>query len=914
MKENLIEKNLCEHIKEKNSVFVFPTQVAADLWADRIISVSEVTAVAMKRFCAWDDFKGSSIRSKHQNKTSVPAVMRKMFASQIVAENKLKPFLKNIIVPEFADNASGFTNYISSLLPSLSLWKKYFEMSKTLSDDEDNDLLELHKRYSDFLNKHDFFDPAWEIPPFNSDGNHYYIFFPEILSDYIEYKNILEQSPEDITIIHLPETSSEENGAVNFFSNSRTEIRYVSLYLRKLHEEKNISWSDMAVSIPDMDSYGAYVQRDFSIYQIPFVMRSAKPLTSTGAGNLFTQIKDCVSSEFSYESIKTLLLNTELPWNCEEINTELIEFGQENNCICSYEYDGEKIDVWTKSYRNSKDKNVLDHYRKLNHALKALVNAESYKQIREKYFAFRNSFFEMSRCSPVSDRILSRCISELGSLIDLEEKYPECKVPSPFNFFVNELSETNYLEQTNERGVQLLPYKLASCAPFAVHVILDSSQASLAVVYKQFGFLREDKREKLIGKGKKVEDPNVTEQFISLYKMNSMKEQTFFSASSKTFSGYGQANSYLEEKDFTKSTEELSELKEDSFIQEKEWILSEEEKSFPEQISAAAKMGFDFWKECYTGVSADREEEMFSQTKEYLTQKRYVDGKLKISPTHLRKFFECPRKWLFQYIIGLEEQNNEAQLMDAYAIGNLNHKIMQLFCQTLMSNNYLLKTKDENSAELNEEYKTILVESIERAIVEEKNSFLAKELLQTTKQALIDQISVTAGKFSLEYSGCEILAVEKEFTYEIPEKNILCVGKIDCLLRNPADGNIILVDFKTSDGAIPKTLVWKEPEEGKEPVLPDFQMPMYVYLLKNQKIPVEVDECCFYNLSKCKPKKLDLENFEVTINKMLECVDHYSDTVTKADFTTTASSDFEVCSSCFYRAVCRKTFTVGKLD
>lgn len=911
MKENLIEKILCEHIKEKKSVFVFPTQTAADLWADRIICVSNVTAVAMKRFCAWDDFKGSSIKSQHQDKTSVPSVMRKIFASQIVEENKIKPFFKNIIVPEYAQNAAGFTNYISSLLPSLSLWKKYFEQSKCICDDEDKDLLELYERYSKFLEKHNLFDPAWETPPFNSDGNHYYIFFPEILSDYTEYKNILEQSPEDITIIHLPQSSLKENGTVNFFSNSRTEIRYVSLYLRKLHEEKNISWSDMAVSIPDMENYGPYVERDFSIYEIPFVMRYAKPLATTGAGSLFEQMKSCVSSDFSFESIKTLFLNTELPWNDEEKKSNLIKFGQENNCICSYEYKGEKVDVWNKSYRGSKDKEVLDYYRKLNHSLKAIVNAESFKEIREKYFAFRSAFFEMSKCSPKSDKILSRCISELGALIDLEEEFPECKILLPFSFFVNELTQTNYLEQTNERGVQLLPYKLASCAPFAVHVILDSSQASLAVVYKQFNFLREDKRERLIGKGKKVEDPNVTEQFINLYNMNSIEEPVFFSAASKTFSGYGQANSYLTEKDFSKKKDEPRELNEDSYVLEKKWLSSEEKESFPELISAVAKLGFEVWKKCYDGVCPSREEQMFTQVKERLTQKRYADGKLSISPTHLRKFFECPRKWLLKYIIGIEEQNNEAELMDVYAIGNLNHKIMQLFCQTLMDSNLLLKA-EENV--LDEGYRKILLESIDKAIIEERNSFLAKELLQTTKQALVEKISATAGCFSQTYSGYEIIAVEKELEYEIPEKNILCVGKIDCLLRNPADGNIVLVDFKTSGGAIPKTLVWKEPAENEEEKLPDFQMPMYVYLLKNLTIPVEVNECCFYNMKDCCPTAIELTDFDVTINKMLECVEVYSDTVTKTDFTTTASSEFEVCNSCSYRAVCRKTFTVGKFD
>ena len=67
MKENLIEKTLKEHVKERDAVFVFPTQIAASLWADRIIEISDCTAVAMGRFIAWDKFKGEAVRGENQS-------------------------------------------------------------------------------------------------------------------------------------------------------------------------------------------------------------------------------------------------------------------------------------------------------------------------------------------------------------------------------------------------------------------------------------------------------------------------------------------------------------------------------------------------------------------------------------------------------------------------------------------------------------------------------------------------------------------------------------------------------------------------------------------------------------------------------------------------------------------------------
>ena len=198
--KNLIEQTIKNHIHEQTSVFVFPTQTAADLWADRATNpaVTDVTVVAMERFIAWDDFKGKSIRTTQKDKRSVPAAMRTIFAANLISENAANPFFKNIIPPAYAKSANGFMNWLAGLLPSLLLWKEYFEAGQQQGnkvDDEDDDLLLLYKRYKAFLDGHNLFDPAWEKPPFKPDGNHYYIFFPEILSGDCKIKKSRTQQP-----------------------------------------------------------------------------------------------------------------------------------------------------------------------------------------------------------------------------------------------------------------------------------------------------------------------------------------------------------------------------------------------------------------------------------------------------------------------------------------------------------------------------------------------------------------------------------------------------------------------------------------------------------------------------------------------------------------------------------------------
>lgn len=910
MNTNLIENTILENIQNQAAVFVFPTQTAADLWADKIIKISTVKAVAMERFLAWDTFKGSSIKSQQKNKTSIPSTLRLIFTDQILWENKKSPFFKSIIPPEYADTASGFINWISGLLPSLSVWKSYFEKSNKAPDKEDEDYLKLYELYSDFLEKNNMFDPAWEKPPFNKDGNHYFIFFPEILSDYSEYKTLLEASSSDITLIHLPEEKLY-NPEVQFYSNSRTELRSVALQLRMLHEEKNIPWDEIAISVPDMDNYGPYLDRELDLYEIPHVMRYAKPLTSSGGGSFFVQIQECVNSNFTFESIKNLLLNSELPWKEPDLSSQLIEFGQDNNCICSFKYNDNIIDVWKKSFSDNPNRNILveNYYRNLNEQLKAIVNAESFDEIRSAYFAFRSKFFDMTKCAENTDKLISRCISELGALIDLERDFPECKVSSPYSFFITQLEGTNYLAQTKDCGVQLLPYKTGAAAPFKCHVIIDASQTGISVIYKKLSFLREDKRQLLLG----TDDANVTEHFIQLYAMNSENEP-IFTAASKTFTGYAQSSSYLIEKicinNSKKGYKEPDFLNDDFYLKEKAFFL-DKEKNLAE-ITATSKQGFEFWKECQINDFSNPDT-VKENVNAAVKSKRFKDGKLSVSNTNLRNFFFCHRYWLIHSVIKLEPQINEAELMDPFAMGNLNHRILEFFCNSLKEKKLPL-TVTENG--LSEDYLEILEKCIDDAINEkDKYSYLARQLLLTTKNALTAQLKQTVTAFCEKFLDYTVYGTEIYLSCEIPEIETICDGYIDCLLQNPSDGGFALVDFKSSASGIPKNLyVQEEIPKGENETLPDFQMPLYLYLLENQATPIQAEECYFYNLKDCKFTEVELDSFQPTKDKLLDCIHTFEQFVRNQDYYSNPTQDYSTCNSCDYRAVCRKVFNVAKKD
>ncbi len=941
MAENLIEKTIREHILEKNAVFVFPTQIAADLWADRLIQTTEVTAVPMEKFMAWDKFKGEAVRGENQDKDPVPATMRSIFASVLIKKNAGNPFLKSLIVPEYAETAEGFANWIGSILPGLGLWKEYFDKTGGSGDDEDKDLEMLYTEYSAFLNKYNLFDPAWERPPFKDTGKIYYIFYPEINEDWEEYKKILEDSDKFIKLIKF-ENSSVIEGDVKLFGNARVEIKNVASVISALHREKGIEWSDIAVSVPDMDTYEPYIDRELSLMEIPHVTKNARPLGTTGAGCLFTQIKTCIDTENSYAAIKDLIFNRELPWKKQRLGEELIAFGQENHCICSFTYNDKKIDVWEKSLQeNCTNQLVSNFYHSLNKKLKKFAEAKSFAELREIYFEFRNEFFDMEKCSEKSNSVLGRCISELSSLIDLEQKFKECEVPSVLGFFTDYLSRKDYLGQTEKSGVQLLKYKNAASAPFGCQVIVDASQRGTSVIYKDLGFLNEEKRLKLL----KRTETNVSDKFIALYKMNSMLEEAYFTCSVRTLDGYSQATSYLNEVSLEKETDENILFPGNPYNSEKKWFLTNE--AFPQQITVTEKESFKNWLKMQSVGELVQDKALTIVGN--LEGKIIEDGKVKLSQSQLKTFYECPRKWLYKNYLSLEEQDNAAELMNKYASGSLYHKILELFCKNVREENLVLGV--DETGELDEKFSSILNKAIDEAIVYhdnyDKNCFLKKELLNTTKQTITETIFECVKSFCKIFNNCKVAGAEDWFNVETETYRFS--GRIDCLLQDNKNLQYYLVDFKNSAYSVPVENFYVQKDKKGEAVeipegqvleeqrLPDFQMPTYVYLMENCDHPVKVENACFFNIkdAKCYPvfgEEMDrrcprakqakdqsplfnIDEFKPSVEKTLECVNRFVERVKNSDFSINENvQSFSVCFECEYSTICRKTFNVGKKD
>lgn len=978
-----IKTILKENLTNQNVIFVFPTDIDCSSWIDWAVKNPEesgVKTVELRRFFPWDKFKEEFLCAKKSGYHAIPSILRKFFVHQVLLQNAKanknnQPdiIFSTIINSQFADNALFFTDWLAKNLSALDMWHNRFTQrygqNFQNADGEDKDYKKLYDLYCAFLEKHKMFEQAWEKPDFSESNFTFILFFPEILEDFLEYEVILKKLP-NIQICRIPELKNIKIKGT-FYENSRTEIRKTALKIREL-ADSGIEWNDIAVHIPDLESIRPYIEREFREYCIPFVCRAGVPFTKNCAGKVFELLNECKKSDFSYNSIRQLLLNGYIPWKKADENgfqsdwvQELIRAGCELHCLCSYKKDeiSEKTtDVWEETLKAGGNKTYshLEKYKALKKSILAITDANSFEKIEKNWFSFKETFLDEENFTQEADNILSRCIKYLEELISIEKSYFEqmdFKISNPFDFFVNELKNKTYTPQAKKSGVNIFKYKVAPCAAFKYNFVIDCSQNNMAISYKQLDFLNDIKRKEL-----GIGSVDVSKSFLWLYNKFHNESQQFFSCSENTFSGFAIPHNFIE-------TNEKSDKEESSFYQdkndfvrnEKEWFSREDSSTdfleTPQVFSKRQISQFNSWKEkIYSSKESSASYSVCQNLAQKVHKNLYSDARkinekipgsaediIKITQTDLSSFFNCPRKWLFSKILKLKEDSLETNLMDIYEMGNLYHLIIQKFLEKIKDKKInLICTQDENNPHQkdaknfgNSEQDVIsfLSKSFDEAVKERAyfKTPLVLEMLKSQKSKITDTIyNLMIKIFSNQnFSGATPSFLEKEFWAYIKEMNVCLYGKIDCILSSDdgESGFNSILDFKKTSvkSANQCWLNQKLTKDGENIyTLEDFQIPLYMKLTEKNGIPseyayfasVQSDE-----LKKIVPKTKNegREEYEDTINFAIELASEFRDSIENMNFQPIANSKqsgylFEptkTCLKCNFQSVCRTMFSVA---
>ena len=997
---NKIPVILTEHLQKKarrveEPLFVFPSDIAADTWSEWAVRHPEqsgVQAVALEDFTAWDKFKGAYLAGDVAEKVCIPALLRKLFVRSLIHQNLTERFITKIIPADDAETAYAFTDWLSKILPSLKLWhEKYTAFLKaehltaqTDPDAENQDYNALYTRYHAFLTAHHFFEPAWLEPDFIEKNKTIVLFYPELLEDFADYEDALSCA-DNVIAIRLPERAGANalpatqtvKPLAYKYPDARTELRRTVLHLRELHA-RGVRWTDMAVSVPDLETYRAYIKRECELYCVPVNIRSGEPLTKNCAGLIFSQLNDCYTSHFSYDSVRALLQNEYVPWkdDVRDVKENLIREGNRLRTICSYE-DGDahaprRIDSWIEALsRIPTDARELAFYKEIKSEVTRICEAASFSALHTAWLVFRQKFLAGDQFTSDANNILGRCISELNDIADIEARYVNAlklTVEKPFAFFLNELNGKTYRPQETLDGVSVFPYKLSAAAHFACQFVIDASQSNLDVPYQKLGFLNTEKRKRLLGEDAD-EQQNASAAFVRLY-AKTADDDVRFSYAEDSFAGFAIAHNALRVSETTAPCAELD--AEDFFKREqnrvRDWSgrarfgsvadktreVSVSERRTP-KITESQKNAFLAWAKRtrdfealppYTVCDA------LAHTITDVTQTNRHSDTLVATQTDLARFYPCPRKWVLSSALKLREETLDTSLMQTFDMGTINHKVLELWVQA-RAGSYLPVTDADGVFSDEDAVRTQVADFVTSAIhdttMDFKDSPLVLRALDAQREKIADGIMDFLHRLCTApqkpdapgyntaikgFGGYKVQGAEVALSGKTAD-GIALFGKIDCLLSDPESGDYVIIDYKNTAGAMPKTSALNADENG---LLGDFQMPMYVrlaetpveaayfYAIKDDRRVCAIDECA--GLSKA-AEDAGVENprqYNVFTARTVRLFEDYASDFAARVHTArfepvipkqkqgafVHAEPYVVCAGCAFKGICRTTFTVGE--
>ena len=933
---------------KQNTRFVFPTQTAAFFWAQKTLSLFGIRTLAAERFIAWDRFKESCIRTEIAGLRPVNSVHRRLFAVNLAERNAKQQIFQTLIPPKYSADGVIFARGLARILPFLRMWHESYSTHQWVSHPllgntpaagfrdaaaermlsplvgaermlspmagEDSDLLMLEAEYKKFLSAHALFESAWERPPWRDTEHEYFIFYPELIEDFAEHESLLN-SPN----IHTIRVSEDEKipPLLNFDS-SRAEIRQAILEIRRLYEKENIPYEDIAISAPDIETLEPYIKREAALYDVPLHIRSGKALPRYGAGGFFPLVKDAADNNFSFQSLKALLLNSQLPWRNPEKNERLVRFGIENNCVSSYREGGELKDVWEEAFRMEMS-DLYPYYKDIKYKIYNIACAKSFQDIRKGYFVFRGnwedekggSLFLKSACSAESYDVMARCIEELSLLIRIQEAISDVKISGVLSFYNDLLNERQYVPEREEGGVNVFQYRVAAASPFAAHFVLNANQKDASVVYRGLKFLRPDKRRRL---GLTEDDYDASAAFFRAYAAGGNQEgqgRVRFSASSSTFSGWTMPHSFFNNNTVNPETHSAPE---DAYIGEKDWWAGETAE-FPARLFPAQKASFNFWKSGLRPPSFDLIREPFdlirepfagaeagalSLLRESVREKKYDGGKLRVSASDLQSFYKCAAFWLFENIFEIEEESLEALLLDDKSKGLLFHTILYNLYQRI-------KTEDGVFEAGNiDKYRGWVKAYTEQAAWEYRafRGPLCAPLVSAMAKGIERHISELLEIECKKFSGYSVAELEAEKRVEYAD--FVLYGRLDRVSVS-VEGGPCIVDYKV--GKAPAKKDCELTEDGR---LANFQIPVYIKLYEEIAcLPVE--EAVFLGIVKHEAQrildggKMNRDGYQPVMEALEAYLDDYTQKIKALDFRKRDVA-FLVCAECIYKKICRTAF------
>ncbi|MGP1594451.1 MAG: PD-(D/E)XK nuclease family protein [Treponema sp.] len=920
------------YAKSGSVCFVFPSRIASRLWLFQSLKLTGLPALPTEMFSAWDAFKMDCCSAGAENAHPIPQVVRLLFAHYITGKNKhaSPPLFSNLIPPDYAEESSIFAQWIAGILPQLDHWEKRTLQHTCTPDAEFTDLSYLKQAYTRFLQENKLFEPSWVGPSFTPHADRYIICYPELMEDFSEYEHLLSERSE-VYILPVPAFNANTMPLTEY-STIRGEIRQTLLTIEKLLTE-GVPADDIAISIADIEHITPYLQRECRLRNIPLEFRLGFHLGEQQAGRLFKLLEICVQEQYSFKSMKTLLLNPHIPWKNPDIIQAFISFGIENNCLVSWLDDGKYKNVWLEAFKQpliprgmpyqqaAAERDVLrEWFTGFMKHIEAMIHAESFSAIQKAYFLFREKYLDISCFSALDNAVISRCIAALQALTQLETPFAAYLPEEPYHFFTIQLEKELYVPQNTGTAISVFPFRVAAATPFPHHFVLNCTDNN-RVVYQKLPFLRKDKRQKL-----NITEFDATAAFFAGYTISG---RCTFSYSKQTFSGFAVSNGLFEQLVPPPCGDS-----EDPFLQEYRYLSGEgaapaalypiQKHSMHIFSELKQQRGFSFLTE---PLPPDTEDAVQCIKQRYYIKDNNLNEYIKVSQTSLKTFSQCPARWFLQSVLHLTEAGTDAELFNPRYIGLITHAVLKTLYEKIRTvDRYFISTHRQ-------QYDEWAQHSFDRLIHTQKDfqGPLAAPFIESLRKRVLESTAFVLNFDEKYLNGFTPLCIEEELNY--CDGAVMYHGIIDRLSFNPADGRTLILDYKTGNTISADAYIKPSDPDFK---MKDFQIPLYLLLAENAEIPLPNEQKCkltdsvqhafFIDLSKQEIKYVvndkdfinhgyahakSRETFEPALSALKGEASRFSQAIAALDFQKPLDISWKNCAECPLHTVCRTTFAVS---
>ncbi len=521
-----IEEVLRPALRDRSTRFVFPSEICAESWLAASLRASPRGPGALEadRFLGWDRLKEKA--SIADGRPPADDGLRRIFAASLLAANAERPFLRSVLSPAYAEHWQPFAGYVASRLPALGRLPSTVQASarsasRANTDPAVADWLAIRERYSSFLAGIGRFEPSYEPRSLGALGGKTIIFFPELIEDFEEYRAAFGRSlgtggshraAGSVRVVSLPEGPIEARlgRPETALAEIRQTLSEVGALLDAGAEAESI-----AITVPGLDRYRPYLEREAALLSIPLILRSGSSLAATPGGRLFAALRDAHASGYAFESLRDLLMSPAWPWKEPERGRAIIAEGLRLHAVASWREGAKPRDVWELSLRDG----LLREYRRLKDKIGAVVAAPDFKSLLKAYNAFKGEFLSKERgdWDSLADLTLARCVVELEALVQAQA-VSGLDVSGAFALFMRGLESKQYVGAGISAGVPVYEWRVAAGVCPDRHFVLHASQDALSVPSRGFDYLGEAVRDEL--RAVSGAPPDAAPAFIRAYALS----------------------------------------------------------------------------------------------------------------------------------------------------------------------------------------------------------------------------------------------------------------------------------------------------------------------------------------------------------------------------------------------------------